>query len=151
MQSKTHLDSILKNSSLACLLLIANFVLGNCKVPTQLEGVNLIYTVDPMWSSSNPNAGATFQLQFDKTHYFNKQINGKKYFSGEYTYEVLDKENGIGLYTGYEFSPQKKPAHTILFKCLDNHYGKAIFTQLEGENETEPRQNSATYSIISSL
>ncbi|WP_305425638.1 hypothetical protein [Photobacterium leiognathi] len=133
----------------AVLSLFSTFTYAKCKVPDSLEGLTFQNMIDPHYSSINPNAGAieriTYHTDIYKARFINDRTIGP--FKGLYTYRVLDEDNGVGLYQGYESKPFNKPSHTVVFKCLTNNYGLAIFTQQSGENEEKSRQNSIFYTI----
>jgi hypothetical protein len=130
--------------------LFSTLTYAQCKVPETLDGLTFQNVINPQYSSINPNAGAIERITYGSNTYEAQFINDGTIgpFKGLYTYKVLDKNNGVGLYQGYESKPFNKPSHTVLFKCLTNNYGLAIFTQQPGENEKKPRQNSIFYTIM---
>ena len=130
-------------------LSIASLVVySQCRVPETLENVTVVGLIDPVYSVSNPNAGAIISVTYTKDKYHVVFLNRQtKPFEGSYSYRVLDAVNGVGLFLGDEVAPLNKPSHTILFKCLTDTYGTAIFTQLAGEHEPSPRQNTTTYTL----
>lgn len=140
---------MLRISLLFTLLVSANFVYANCKVPSTLENLTIISSTDPTYSSVNPNAGDVYRVLYAKDKYTAKLLNkNQPDYKGEYSYSVLDDVNGVGLFTGHEGLPLKKPTHTILFKCVTDDSGTAIFTQTPGINEPKSRQNTVRYFIL---
>ncbi|WP_394392808.1 hypothetical protein [Shewanella woodyi] len=129
-------------------ILFSSLCFGDCTAPESLEGMSFINLVDPLYSKQNPNAGTMVKVSYTAktylTEFLNRDIGP---FKGTYKYKVLDVDNGVGLYMGDEQQPDSKPTHTVLFKCLTNKSGLAIFTQNSGENELVARQNTLTYTI----
>ena len=132
----------------ATLILFSSLSFADCKVPETLEGVTLINLVDPLFSKQNPNAGTMVRVSYTAEEYLTEFLNRDiGPFKGRYKYKVLDGENGVGLYMGDEQEPDNKPTHTVLFKCLTDDRGLAIFTQNNGINEPVGRQNTLTYTV----
>lgn len=123
-------------------------VFASCQVPQSLEGLTFINYIDPSYSQENPNAGALEQGNYTADEYVVRFLNRDiGPFKGLYKYKVLDEKNGIGFYQGFEKKPMIKPSHSVLFKCLTNSRGLAIFTQEKGINEPFTRQNTFIYTI----
>ncbi|PKG37037.1 hypothetical protein [Psychromonas sp. Urea-02u-13] len=140
---------MLKKEIALLLITFSGFTFANCSVPDSLDDMTFINVIDPTYSNSNPNAGAIAKVTYSNKKYVTEFLNRELGpFYGRYTYSVLDKDNGIGLYLGDEKDPLNKPSHSVLFKCLTNTYGTAIFTQISGVNEPIGRQNMLSYTVI---
>ncbi|QUM80778.1 MULTISPECIES: hypothetical protein [unclassified Moritella] len=130
-------------------VIFSGFTYASCSVPNSLENMTLINHVESQYSATNPNAGAISKVTYTTDRYLNEFLNKEiGPFTGSYTYKVLDDENGVGIYLGDETKPLNKPSHTVIFKCLTDKYGMAIFTQIAGANEPVGRQNTLTYTIM---
>ncbi|WP_375322556.1 hypothetical protein [Aliivibrio logei] len=139
---------MLKKHITMLLMTFSGFTFANCSVPDTLENMTFINVVDPTYSILNSNAGAIVKVTYSNEKYVTEFLNRELGpFNGSYTYKVLDKDNGIGIYFGDEQFPLTKPSHSVLFKCLTNTYGMAIFTQISGVNEPIGRQNMLTYTV----
>ncbi|WP_305418150.1 hypothetical protein [Photobacterium leiognathi] len=141
------MKKIFCTTSLALFSIVSH---AECQVPTSLDGLTLENEIEPVYSSINPNAGAIARVTYGIDTYTARFINDQAapLFKGLYVYRVIDKANGISLLYGYESKPFTKPSHTILFKCLTDDRGKAIFTQLLGKHEEKSRQNTITYTVL---
>lgn len=134
---------------IATSILFSPLSFSNCKVPQTLEGVSLVNLVDPLYNKKNPNAGTIVRVSYTAEDYLTEFLNRDiGPFRGTYKYKVLDTENGVGLYMGDEQKPDRKPTHTVLFKCLTDDSGLAIFTQTTDKNEPTGRQNTLTYTVL---
>ncbi len=141
---------MIRTSLLLSSMLLSSVAFADCQVPESLTGMTFVNVVDPIYSQQNPNAGAIAKVSYSAEEYLTEFLNREiGPFKGKYRYKVLDKDNGIGLYLGDESLPENKPTHTVLFKCLTNKRGLAIFTQRVGQNESVGRQNSLVYTIES--
>ncbi|KJF81565.1 hypothetical protein [Photobacterium angustum] len=133
------------------LLSLASPAYADCYVPDSLNGLTIISVVDPLYSTINPNSGDMYEITYTEETYTAKVLNSNEPdYVGKYHYKRIGEINdGTGLFTGIEELPVEKPSHTILFKCMTNDSGIAVFTQLPGEHEEKLRQNTTKYNIIS--
>ncbi|QUM90500.1 hypothetical protein HWV03_17720 [Moritella sp. 36] len=110
---------------------------NNCTVPAQLDGLTLTTLANPLYDKKKTNAGTLAKVTFGAGTYDFKALNRTTQYTSNYTYQVIDSTNGIGLLEGTMGALN----YTYTFKCLTDDSGIGVFTEEAGN-----KQNTFFYS-----
>lgn len=129
-----------------CLTLITLSAKAN--LPTAITGKTFLFQAANIKNKNNPHANQIFIMHFGKDTYSYEVVNKQKTIKGNYTYKVLDQDNGIALISCHEVNDDKKTDYTLLLNTKNDKSGLYIYKQTRGNISPQERLNFAYYTIL---
>lgn len=90
-------------------------------------------------------------MHFRKDTYIYEAVSNQKINQGQYTYKVLDQDNGIALITCHEMNDNVKTDYTLLLNTENDKSGLYIYKQTHGSIGPQKRLNFSYYTILENL
>ena len=87
-------------------------------------------------------------MHFGKDTYTFEMVSQQKIIKGNYTYRVLDQNNGIALISCHEIDDDKKTDYTLLLNTENDKSGFYIYKQTNGSINPQKRLNFSYYTIL---
>lgn len=112
---------------------------GTISLPANINGQTYIFKVLNLKNAENPNAGSIYKMHFSEKKYIYEDGNQK--VQGNYTYQLLDPQNGIALINCHELYNNKPSNYSLLLKAKNVHQGMYIYEQ----TATKQRMNFGYY------
>ncbi|STY31394.1 Uncharacterised protein [Legionella wadsworthii] len=124
---------------------------AKASLPNKIEGKTFLFRVADIQNKDNPNANQIFVMHFRKDTYTYEAVSNQKINQGQYTYKVLDQDNGIALISCHEMNENVKTDYTLLLNTENDKSGLYIYKQNQGIIGPQKRLNFSYYTILENL
>jgi hypothetical protein len=127
------------------LLALAVATHPTCSVPTQLQGMSMINSVDAHYRPDNPHAGNLLRITFGPDRYQLRVLNRDVQAEGDYQYRRL--ASNVGQWEAREAYQGQIGVYRITLVCLSDTTGTFVYSQSQGAVAPQVRQNTGRYTL----
>lgn len=126
-------------------LFCGNAMAATCELPKSLKGKSLFFDVSEEYTRDNPGAGKLMKLMFMDKTYKNTHMQAGETFEGTFKYSLAEPQ--VAIIKAKEMFGKKPTSYMLMMVCKTNVTGTFVYSQMEGDEEGDIRQNTGVYTI----